>query len=128
MESKREIKNGMPRKAALMLKCLLISYIVTGAALLMLALLLYKLQLSEDIVNVGVLIIYVLAAFTSGFLAGKCMCEKRFLWGLGAGFLYFIILVILTLMIRHTFGDFGNQFFTTLMICAGSGMLGGMVS
>ena len=51
-----------------MIKALLASYIVTGAFLLVLALLLYKLQLSESIVNIGIIAIYVISCFLGGFL------------------------------------------------------------
>lgn len=109
-------------------KCLLAAYLLTGGALLLLALLLYRFQLSEQIVSAAIIVIYVIAAFVSGFLSGKCMRDRRFLWGLLAGSLYFAVLALLTLAVNHSFKDVGNHFFTTLMVCAGSGMLGGMVS
>lgn len=109
-------------------KCLLASYLLTGAALLLLALLLYRFRLSEQIVNIGIIIIYVIAAFLAGFLSGKRTQERRFLWGLLAGGLYFAVLALLTLLANHGFKDLNTHFFTTLMICAGSGMLGGMLS
>ncbi len=109
-------------------KCLLASYLLTGGALLLLALLLYRFQLSEQIVSIGILAIYTMATFLAGFLTGKGVRDRRFFWGLVAGTLYFVLLAALTFMVNHGFKDFGNHFFTTLMICAGSGMLGGMLS
>ena len=109
-------------------KCLLAAYLLTGGALLLLALLLYRFQLSGQAVNIGIVVIYAAAAFLAGFFAGKGTGERRFLWGLLAGTLYFVLLALLTLLVNHGFKDFGNHFFTTLMICAGSGMLGGMLS
>lgn len=117
--------SGLPIVLA---KCLLAAYLLTGGALLLLALLLYRFQLSEQAVNIGIIVIYALATFLAGLLSGKCVQDRRFLWGLIAGTLYFVILALLTFLINHGFKDFGNHFFTTLMICAGSGMLGGMVS
>lgn len=109
-------------------KCLLAAYLLTGGALLLLALLLYRFQLSGQAVNIGIVVVYTAAAFLAGFFAGKGTGERRFLWGLLAGTLYFVLLALLTLLVNHGFKDFGNHFFTTLMICAGSGMLGGMLS
>ncbi|MEI3340198.1 MAG: DUF3792 family protein [Eubacterium sp.] len=43
------------------LSTLLIMYIITGVALLILALLLYKMQLSENAVSVGIMVIYVVS-------------------------------------------------------------------
>ena len=62
------------------------------------------------------------------WLAGKGMQDRRFLWGLLTGSLYFCVLAALTLIVNHGFQDVGNHFFTTLMICSGAGMLGGMLS
>ena len=111
-----------------MVKCLLAAYLVTGGGLLLLALLLYRLGLSESAVNIGIIIIYALACFLAGFFAGKATAERRFFWGFLVGALYFAVLALMTLAVNHGFKDVGNHFFTTLMICAGSGMLGGMVS
>ena len=47
--------------AVRLIKSLLAAYIVTGLLLLLLALLLYKLQLSESVVNIGIIAIYVAA-------------------------------------------------------------------
>ena len=111
-----------------MVKCLLAAYLVTGGGLLLLALLLYRLGLSESAVNIGIIIIYALACFLAGFFAGKATAERRFFWGFLVGALYFAVLALMTLAVNHGFKDVGNHFFTMLMICAGSGMLGGMVS
>ena len=42
-----------------LLKCLLLSYIVTGGLLMLLALLLYKLQLTEQVVSIAIILIDV---------------------------------------------------------------------
>lgn len=128
MERSNRMEKDAARLPVTIAKCLLAAYLLTGGALLLLALLLYRFQLSEQIVSAGIIVIYVIAAFTAGFLSGKCMQDRRFLWGLLAGSLYFAILAVLTLAVDHSFKDVGNHFFTTLMVCAGSGMLGGMVS
>ena len=122
----KDVRTG--RIPVILGKCLLAAYLLTGGALLLLALLLYRFQLSGQAVNIGIVVIYTAAAFLAGFFAGKGTGERRFLWGLLAGSLYFVLLALLTLLVNHGFKDFGNHFFTTLMICAGSGMLGGMLS
>lgn len=128
MERTYRTEKGGGRVPVILMKCLLASYLLTGGALLLLALLLYRLRLSESIVNIGIIVIYVAASFLAGLLAGKCMKDRRFLWGLLMGILYFVILALLTLAVNHGFKDLNTHFFTTLMVCAGSGMLGGMVS
>lgn len=111
-----------------MLKCLLAAYILTGGMLLLLAMLLYRFQFSEKVVSIVIIIIYIAASFLAGLLAGKKMQARRFIWGLAAGMLYFLVLFVVSLAANHGLKDFGMHFFSTLMLCAGSGMLGGMLS
>ncbi len=118
-------KNGI---VLFFLKCLLAAYILTGGALLLLALLLYRFQLSEEIVSGAIVVIYILASFLAGFLTGKKMGSRRFLWGLLAGSLYFIILLLASVGVNHGIKGFNMHFFTTYFLCAGGGMLGGMLS
>ena len=61
-----------------LVKALLCAYLVTGMFLLILALLLYKAGLSEENVNLG-----------------KLEGQKKFLWGLGTGVVYFVLLLII---------------------------------
>ena len=110
------------------LKSLLISYLLTAGLLLLLALCLYKFSLTEKIVSLCITGIYILVTFLAGFLAGNREGARKFLWGLLMGCLYFIILTLVSLIVNHGMGELSSGFFTTLVLCAGSGMLGGMLS
>lgn len=121
-----EKASGIP--VASLMKSLLFSYILTVLMLGVLAFLLYKLQLGEKAVSIAIIVIYVAATFFGGFLAGKRMRSRRFLWGLLVGGAYFIILAAVSLIAGKGNIQMGNSFFTTLVLCAGGGMLGGMVS
>ena len=79
--------------ALTILKILLAMYLVTGVLLLALSAMLYKMQLSESVVSVGIVVIYVVSGFLGGFLSGKVMKTRRFLWGMLMGAAYFLILV-----------------------------------
>ena len=115
-------------KSILLLKNLLFSYILTGGLLLLLAFLLYKCKLQETIVSIGIIAIYILATFFAGFITGKKMGEKKFLWGLVIGSAYFLILLIVSICVNQRAEDVANDLLTTFFMCAGSGMLGGMLS
>ena len=110
------------------LKCLLFSYVLTVGLLLLLALFLYRFQLREKTVTIGIIVIYVVSSFFAGFLSGKRMGSRKFLWGLFAGVLYFTVLVLVSLIVDHGVSGFSANLITTFFICAGSGMLGGMLS
>ena len=104
------------------------AYIATLLVLLLLAFLYYKFRFSEDIVSGGVAITYMAAGFFGGFLAGKKMKQKKFLWGLLMGVAYYVVLLVLSLIINQGIVDFSGSMLTTFVLCAGGGMLGGMFS
>lgn len=128
MEKKSAGRQGIERIAVGMVKALLCAYVVTGIMLLILTLLLYKMGLSEANVNAGIILTYVVSTFSAGFVIGKLMKVKRFLWGLIAGVLYFVLLLLISLGVYHSLqGELANLL-TTFLLCAGGGMLGGMIS
>lgn len=67
-------------------KALLASYLLTGGLLLLLAGLLYRFRLDEGKVQIGIILIYILSCFAGGFLAGKMMKNRKFLWESWSGF------------------------------------------
>ena len=111
-----------------LLKTLLFSYILTGVLLALLAVLLYKLRLEEKVVTLAIIVIYVAGTFFGGFVAGKRLKNRKFLWGLLLGTAYFAVLVLVSLAVGRGHIQLGNSFLTTLVLCAGGGMLGGMLS
>ncbi len=118
----------MNSKAAYIGKALFIMYLVTGALLLLLAFLLFRLHLSEEVVTIGILVSYVLATFLGGIYIGKKMQNRKFLWGLAAGTLYFLMLLLVSLAINRTLGDGAGNVITTMIMCACGGTFGGMLA
>ena len=52
----------------------------------------------------------------------------KFLWGLLTGVLYWGLLMLISFGIYHSLQAEMGSLLTTLLLCAGGGMLGGMVS
>ena len=121
-------KINLSSRLTFILKCLLISYLLTTGLLLLLALMLYRFGLSEKIVSICIIAIYIIVTFLAGFLAGKREGSRKFLWGLMMGSLYFVILTVLSLIVNHGLSGVSGNLLTVLMLCGGSGMLGGMIS
>lgn len=128
MKKKTGGQQGIERWAADMLKALLCAYIVTGILLLILTLLLYKAGLSEENVNAGIILTYVISTFSGGFVVGKLAGVKKFLWGLLSGVIYFLLLLLISLGIYHSLQSDPLNMAVTFLLCAGGGMLGGMIS
>ncbi|MDF2590455.1 MAG: hypothetical protein K0S41_4298 [Anaerocolumna sp.] len=115
-------------KAMVIIKDLLISYIVTGILLLILAFLMYKLDVSSMILNAGIILTYILSNFIGGFLLGKSVEQKRFLWGIVMGAIYFAVLIITTMLTDTIVGIDMSETISVLVICLFSGMFGAMLS
>ena len=110
------------------MKCMLAAYILTAGLLLLLALMLYRFGLSEKTVSICIIVIYIAVTFLAGFIAGKRAGEKKFLWGLAMGCIYFLILTAVSLIVNKGMDDTMGNLVTVFMLCGGSGMLGGMIS
>lgn len=133
MEKKNSItgmggRTEIGQRAVWMIKALLCAYVITGILLLVLTLLLYKAGLSEEYVNAGITLIYVISTFAGGFVMGKLTGNRKFLWGLLTGCMYFILLILISLGVYHSFQSEISGMITTLLLCAGGGMLGGMIA
>ncbi len=107
---------------------LLLSYLITIGGLLLLALLLYKISLSESAVNIGIIVIYILSTFLTSFICGRKMKKKKFLWGFLLGASYFLVLLVISLITNQSNVILGTNVLTSFMICAGAGTLGGMMA
>lgn len=115
-------------KVIFIIKCMLGAYILTAGLLLLLAFMLYRFGLSEKVVSICIIVVYIIVTFLAGLLAGKREGRKKFLWGLMMGVLYFGILVAVSLVVNRGLEDVAGNMMTVFFLCAGSGMLGGMVS
>lgn len=115
-------------KIVFVIKCMLASYLLTAGLLLFLALMLYRFGLSEKVVSICIIVIYIAVTFLAGFIAGKRAGEKKFLWGLAMGCIYFLILTAVSVIVNRGIEDAAGSLLTVFLLCGGSGMLGGMVS
>ena len=115
-------------KVMWVLKSLLASYVITGILLVLLAAALYKFELNEKMVSAAIIAIYVVATLIGGIMIGKYAKTRRFVWGLRLGIGYFALLLLITLGVYHSLNGNGDNLITTFILCAGGGMVGGMIS
>ena len=128
MEKRGEGKEGIPVLA--LAKCLLVSYVLTLLLLCLLALLLYKLHLTEGIVTIAISTIYDIylrQQKAEKEQTDKRMEKQKFLWGAFMGAAYFVILAVVSVLIRTPETALGNSFWTTMVLCVAGGTLGGML-
>lgn len=111
-----------------MVRTIFAAYVLTAVLLLVLAFCLYRFQLGEGQVNMGINGIYIAACLIGGLLAGKAAGRRRFLWGLLTGTLYFLILLAVSFLINKGIGSSLKDLLLIYAMCAGSGTVGGMIS
>lgn len=121
MESKKQRKGCV-------IKTTLVMYIITGLLLILLAFIVSKVDKADMVARIGVIVIYVVSCMLGGYVIGKWKKRQKFLWGLFAGGIYAAILLAIGIIIGM--GSFPEPVtaLTTILVCMGSGMLGGMIS
>lgn len=123
--NKVAVKKTIPFHIA---KALIFAYIVTAVILLLLSFILYKVQIPSGVVSVGVILAYILSTFVGGFFIGKKVEARKFIWGIAVGAIYFLIIIIISIVLnKAAFGSAGS-IVTVLGMCLLGGMLGGMIS
>ena len=91
------------------------------------AFLAYKLRLGSSQISLLVTVIYAVGSFMAGFGTGHLRKEKRLLWGLCAGAVYFLVIIIISLFVsRGISADLGSVA-RKLLICVAAGGIGGIV-
>lgn len=115
-------------KMGVVIKGLIISYAITGVLLAVLAFFVYRFGLSEGITDVTITAIYVVVTFLGAFVVGKRVRERKFLWGFILGFLYIAIISAVAIVLGQTFDVTSTANLSTVALCVGGGLLGGMLS
>lgn len=109
-------------------KSVIAAYLITGLLLLLAAFWLYQLEPAQSQAAIGVMVIYVLSCFLGGFLSGKRLQNRKFIWGMVTGILYFLLLFLVSWIFGKGIHDTADQILTTFVLCAAGGMLGGMLA
>lgn len=109
-------------------KSLITAYALTGVLLLIAAFLMYKLNLGENQIRVFIMVIYGIATLAAGFIYGKLSKNARLLRGLLIGFLYFMFIAIMSVVVnRGVFSD-SQKAVISMIICVLSGAIGAIMS
>ena len=125
---RRNAADENSRPVVTIVKCLVGAYALTGILLLFLAFVLYQFGMTEKTAALAIIVIYAGVTFIAGLLAGKMLRSRKFIWGLITGSAYFLILLVISLVAGADPQGSARTVLTTACLCAGGGMLGGMVS
>lgn len=107
---------------------LLTSYFASTCCIIILAFLLYKFHISIKIIDIGIVLLYIISNFTGGYICGKKLNKRKYLGGLMVGTLYFIVMILLSLIMNQSFSGIHLSLISSFLLCAASGMMGGCIS
>jgi putative membrane protein (TIGR04086 family) len=106
-------------KVKAILRSLFLAYLLSGVCLLLLALLVFKLDIGKGPVTVGILVIYVLSCLAGGFLAGKILRQDKYRWGFLVGLCYFVLLAAVSFAVQRKWDMSFQHLVTTFFMCLG---------
>lgn len=115
-------------KTKTVLWSLLLAYGLTGILLLLLAFLLFQFELGETAAEAGIVFIYAVSCLAGGFMAGRIKRKDRYLWGIAAGFFYYLLLLLVSFLAQGKWDMTFAHAVTTFFMCLGGGAIGGMLS
>ena len=118
----------MKKRIMTLMKTVVFMCICTVIILLITAFIYYKFNISDSKIRAGVIITYFLSCFIGGFIYGGIKEKNKYLYGLLVGTAYFILVAIITIIIKGTALNINNDFMIALFTCSVGGMSGGMIS
>jgi putative membrane protein (TIGR04086 family) len=109
------------------LKGLLTAYILSALVILVLALILFKWDAAESVIRGGIIFTYVISSFACGMVVSKQQSGRRYLWGILAGGMYYVVLVVVSMICSRAVFTGITGIVPVLFFCLAGGMLGGMM-
>ena len=127
MEKKLGAVSGGMRIVRVMAAAWLISVMISAVGMVLASLIFYAVGEGQNRICVSVYVVVVLAVLIGGIYAGHRIGYRRFLWGLALGAIYYITLCLIS-VVSGCMAAAGWQFcLPFVLLCLGSGMLGGML-
>ena len=105
-------------------KGLILSYLLTIIMLFITAVVVYKVGISDKVLGILVVVIYIVATFAGGFVTGRKVREKRFLWGMVYGLTYISVALTVSVLFTGSGDREGIAVITKCIMCVAGGMLG----
>lgn len=106
---------------------LLFMYVVTGLLLFLMAVLLYKFNLRENFVTIGIIFAYVLPGFLGGLMIRRGRKQNCAFFGLLIGSIYFLVLISGSALLNHGFSEELPKLLAVWIMCGCGGMAGAMI-
>lgn len=109
-------------------KIIVIDILITVVGILFLSFLAYKLRFGDNVIKIGIVIIYVLSNFIGGFIIGRIKANKKYIWGALTGLIYFSVLLCLSIIVTGELFGNGNMAVLAFASSVIASTIGGMFS
>lgn len=109
-------------------KAILLSYIASAIALVVLAFIMYKSGLTKSQVEIGVKVIYILSSFLAGLTIALKEKRRRLFWGMAMGAAYMAIIIIISLILNKGVIEHVTGMLINVAICVVSGGVGALLT
>ena len=119
--------NNIISKCKMFVFTTLAAALIAVLLLLLSAVLLEKLGLNSEQARLMIYAVYIISGLAAGLLAGKWKRERKFVWGALAGFVWLLVVLIISLCMNQASIDV-KEFFPAIFCMVGGGMLGGMLA
>ena len=110
-----------------MIKALIIAGLVTVLSLSVLSLIMYRLNPGEKVLSLGIILTYIVSGFLGGLYMGHKMDRRKFLWGMGTGLCYFLVLCAVSVCLVSGNVRDGGAMVSAACLCVAGGCVGGML-
>ena len=110
-----------------MIKALIIAGLMTVLSLSVLSLVMYRLNPGEKVLSLGIILTYIVSGFLGGLYMGHKMDRRKFLWGMGTGLCYFLVLCVLSVCLVAQDARSSGAMIGAACLCIAGGCVGGML-
>ncbi len=117
----------MKKKIMMMTKGVVAAYVLSAICLAVLAFVIFKWEVSDEVVRGGIIFSYIISCFVGGCVSSAGGKGRRYLHGLLCGLIYYIILMILSVTAGGATLTHISGMMSTFFLCCLGGMLGGMM-
>lgn len=118
----------MNRIVVTFLKEILIEMIISAVLLACVSFVVLRMTPSFAVTKILILGIYAISTFVGGFIIGKVMTKKKFVWGAISGIIYFMIIAITALIVKGGIDTGTVGIISGFVVSVVAGTLGGMIS
>ena len=118
----------MNRIVVTFLKEIVIEMIISAVLLACVSIIVLRMTPSFAVTKILILGIYGISNLIGGYLIGKVMTKKKFMWGAISGILYFAIIVVIAFIVKGGIDTGSVGLISGFLISVAAGTLGGMIS